>query len=88
MCQAFMFSDNEVKQADSYKHLGFEFHATKDVAHCVLQPVSAAKKAMHAINRRCALLPISDPELWCKLFDNLVLSILSYASTVWVLMER
>ena len=78
-----MFSGNEVEQAESYKYLRFEFHATKDVAHCVLQLVSAAKKAMHAMNRRCALLPISDPELRCKLFDNLVLSILSYASKVW-----
>ena len=36
-----------------------------------------------SMNRRCALLPISDPELRCKLFDSLVLPILSYASEVW-----
>ncbi len=35
------------------------------------------------MNRRCALLPISDPGLRCKLFDSLVLPILSYASEVW-----
>ncbi len=37
------------------------------------------------MNRRCALLPISDPELQCKLLDRLVLPIhvLSYAREVW-----
>ena len=45
--------------------------------------VSAANKAMHAMNRRCAFLHISDPMQRCKLFDSLVLPILSYASEVW-----
>ena len=40
------------------------------------------------MNRRCALLPISDPELRCKLFDRLVLPILSYASEVWAVNEK
>ena len=40
------------------------------------------------MNRRCALLPISDPELLCKLFDSLVLPILSYASEVWGVDEK
>ncbi len=43
---------------------------------------------MHSLNRRCALLPISDPELRCKLFDSLVLPILSYASEVWGVAEK
>ncbi len=38
---------------------------------------------MHPTNRRCALLPISDPKLRRKLFDNQLLPILSYASEVW-----
>ena len=37
----------------------------------------------HAMNRRCAFLHISDPKQRCKLFDSLVLPILSYASEVW-----
>ncbi len=54
-----------------YLKIGFECHATKNLAHGVLQLVSAAKKGMHSMTRRCALLPISDPELRCKLFDSL-----------------
>jgi len=40
------------------------------------------------MNRRCTLLPISDPGLRCKLFDSLVLHILSYASEVWAVDEK
>ena len=35
------------------------------------------------MNCRCAFLHISDPMQRCKLFDSLVLPILSYASEVW-----
>ena len=45
--------------------------------------VSAANKAMHAMNRRCAFVHISDPKRRCKLFDNLVLPILSCTCEVW-----
>ena len=52
---------------------------------CVSKLVSAANKAMHAMNR--ALLHISDPKqrCSCKLFDScsLLLPIPSYASEVW-----
>ena len=45
--------------------------------------VAAARKAMFAMRRRCALLGIRDPAMQCKLFDTLVLPILSYACEVW-----
>ena len=86
--QAFISNSNEVEQVESYKYLGFEFQATKNLAHSVSQLVSSAEKAMHSMNRRCALLPISDPELRCKLFDSLLLPILSYASEVWAVDEK
>ena len=38
---------------------------------------------MFAMWRRCALLGIRDPALQCKLFDTLVLPILSYGAEVW-----
>ena len=82
-CQTFTFNGNEVERVQSYKYLGFEFHATKNLSHGVSKLVSAANKAMHAMNRRCAFLQISDPKQRCKLFDSLVLPILSYACEVW-----
>ncbi len=87
-CQAFMFNNNEVERVQSYKYLGFEFHATKSLAYGVSKLVSAANKAMHAMNRRCAFLHISDPKQRCDLFDSLVLPILSYASEVWAVDEK
>ena len=82
-CQAFTFNGNEVERVQSYKYLGFELHATKNLSHGVSKLVSAANKAMHAMNSRCAFLHISDPKQRCKLFDSLVLPIFSYASEVW-----
>ena len=90
-CQAFILSGSEMERVQSYKYLGFEFHATKNVAHGVSKLVSAANKAMHAMNRRCAFLHISDPKQRCKLLDSLVLRsipILSYASEVWDVDEK
>ena len=34
-CQTFMFNNNEVERVESYKYVGFEFHATKNLAHGV-----------------------------------------------------
>ena len=82
-CQIFTFNGNEVGRIQSYKYLGFEFHATKNLSHGISKLVSAANKAMHAMNHRCAFLHISDPKQRCKLFDSLILPILSYAREVW-----
>ena len=78
-CQAFTSDGSEVKRVQSYKYLGFEFHATKALTYGVSKLVSAANKARHALNRRCAFLHKSDPKQRCKLFDSLVLLILTYA---------
>ena len=67
----------------SYRYLGFTFHATKSMAYGAGQLVAAAKKAVHAMRRQCAHLHIRDPALQCKLFNSLILPILSYASEVW-----
>ncbi len=46
-------------------------------------PVATAKKALLAMRRWCALLGIRDPALQCKLFETLILPILSYGCKVW-----
>ena len=40
-CPAFAFNGNEVERIQSYKFLGFEFHATKKLAHGISKLVSA-----------------------------------------------
>lgn len=82
-CQDFVYDGISVERQDSYKYLGFTFHAIKNMAYGVGFLVAAAKKAMHAMQRRCAFLRLTDPAAKCQLFDTLVLPILSYACEVW-----
>ena len=76
-----------LERVESYKYLGFVVHATKAVTLIFGTSflVAAARKAMFAMRRQCALLGIRDPAMQCKLFDTLVLPILSYAKPceVW-----
>ena len=79
----FVLNDAVVERADSYKYLGFVFHSTRNMQFGTAYLVAAAKKALFAMRRRCLLLGIRDPAMQCKLFDTLVLPILSYACEVW-----
>ena len=67
--QTFTFNGNEVERVQLYKYLGFELHV--QVCVCCQQS-------------RCVFLHISYlTSKRCKLFDSLVLPILSYTSEVW-----
>ena len=76
--RSFVLSGAVVERVESYKYFGFVVHATFGTDALV----GTAKKALFAMRRRCALLGIRDPAL-CKLFDTLVLPILSYGCEVW-----
>ncbi len=79
----FVLDRTLVERVDSYKYLGFVFHATKDMKIGTAFLVAAARKALYAMRRQCLLLGLRDPAKQCKLFDTLVLPILSYACEVW-----
>ena len=72
-----------VECVDNYKYLGFVFHATKGLHFGTEALTAVARKALFAMRRRCALLGLRDSPLQCKLFDPLVLPILSYGCEVW-----
>ncbi len=72
-----------VERVESYRYLGFTFHATGDMSFGTGIWVAAARKALFAMQRQCALLGIRGPALQCKLFDTLLLPILSYAVAIW-----
>jgi len=61
------------------------FRAIKSVASGVSNLVSAANKAMQAINCRRAFLHmcVSEFKQRCNFFDSMVLPILDYACEVW-----
>jgi len=84
-CKEFVFSGTTVERHDEYRYLGFVFHATKNMAYGVEYLVDAGKKAVHAMRRRCISLHLSDPATICKLFDIVVLPILSYSCEVWAI---
>ena len=71
-----------MERVETYKYLGFVFLATKNMFVGTSFLVAAARKAMIAMLQRCAELGIRDPALQCKLFDTLVLPILSYGVEV------
>ena len=84
-CKAFVFRGTTAERHDEYRYLGFVFHATKNMAYGVEYLVDAGKKAVHAMRRRCISLHLSDPATICKLFDIVVLPILSYSCEVWAI---
>ena len=75
-----MFFDGTVEEC---RYLGFVFHTTKNMAYGVDHLVAAGRKAVHAMQRRCIYLHLSDPATICKLFNIIVLPILSYSCEVW-----
>ena len=79
----FVLSGAVVDRVESYKSLGFVVHATMELTFGANALVATAKKALFAVRRRCALLGIQDTALQCKLFDTLVLPILSYGCEAW-----
>jgi len=58
---SFVLNDAVVERVESYKYLGFVLHATKAMTFGTAFLVAAARKAMFAMRRRCALLGIRDP---------------------------
>ena len=71
----FVLDSTLVESMDSYKHLGFVFHATQGMQ---------IGTALFAIRRLCQPLGLRDPAQQCKLFDTFtVLPILRYACEVW-----
>ena len=72
-----MLNGAVVERGKSYKYLGFVFHATTKMSVGTSFLVADARKAMFVVRRQCAEVGIRNPALQCKLFDTLVLPILS-----------
>jgi hypothetical protein len=87
VCQAFQYEGKTIEQLNSFKYLGVELHGTKGMQTAIQQLAMSGKKAIFALQRRCAELRIFDPALQCQLFDALVKPVLSYdvkyGQTTW-----
>ena len=78
-----MFANAPIQRVEFFRYLGMHFHATKGFSFASDQLLQSAKKATHALYRRCIELHIANPSLQCKLFDALVVPVLSYACEIW-----
>ena len=74
----FVLHGTVMERGKSYKYLGFVLLATRKMSVATSFLVAAARKAKFAMRRRVAEVGIRNPALQCKLFDTLVLPILSY----------
>ena len=55
-CIDFVFNSKVVERHDTYRYLAFEFRTTKNMSYGADVLVNAARKAVHAMQRRCAQL--------------------------------
>ncbi len=83
MCQAFQYEGKAIEQLNSFNYLGVELHGTKGMQVAIQRLAMSGKKAVFALQCRCAELRIFDPALQCQLFDTLVKPVLSYGCEVW-----
>ena len=84
LCRDFTYGGRVLTRKDSFKYLGLWFHATQRNFGLALGSLAdSARKAMHAMRRRCFQLGYVHPRRMCNLFNALVLPILSYGCEVW-----
>ncbi len=83
VCQAFQYEGEAIEQLNSFKYLGVELHGTKGMQAAIQQLAMSGKKAVFALQHRCAEMRIFDPTLQCQLFDALIKPVLSYGCEVW-----
>jgi hypothetical protein len=83
VCQAFQYEGKAIKQLNSFKYLGVELHDTKGMQATIQRLAMSGKKAVFALQCRCAELRIFDPALQCQLFNALIKPVLSYGCEVW-----
>jgi len=83
VCQTFQYEGEAIEQLNSFKYLSVELHGTKGMQAEIQRLTMLGKKAIFALQCRCAELCIFDPALQCQLFDALVKPVLSYGCEVW-----
>ena len=74
----------EIEFVDSFRYLGFELHATKDLSYGASILLDRAHRSMHAVLARIRQLNIQSLQVSWYLFQTLVIPIALYACEVWL----
>eukprot|EP00891_Asterochloris_glomerata_P002807 jgi/Astpho2/2807/Aster-00972 len=70
-CRDFTYGGRVLTRKDSFEYLGLWFHATQRDFRLALRSLAAsARKAMHAMRRRCFQLGYVHPQRMCNLFNE------------------
>jgi hypothetical protein len=77
------YAGQELDTVKSYKYLGLELHANKQITSCLEPLSSTAQRAMYAMVRRCKEMDITGVSLKNSLFDSLIVPILGYGCEIW-----
>jgi len=83
-CQKFVFEGDIIERVQTFNYLGILLKTTLNLDSAVEHLVTANRRLLFALNRRCAKLCIMDVKLGCDLFNTLVRSTASYACEIWV----
>jgi hypothetical protein len=79
----FTFKGQPLTIVEEEIYLGIMLHSWKDMCYAAEHRATAASKNLHAMLSKCKRKGINQPAFLCRIFDVLVLPVLSYGAHVW-----
>jgi hypothetical protein len=79
----FTFRGQPLTIVEEEIYLGVMLHSWKDMCYAAEHRATAASKSLHAMLSKCKRKGIYQPAFLCRIFDVLVLPVLSYGEHVW-----
>ena len=86
--EVFSYGHQALQIVDQYVYLGIVLHKRGGFKPAVQKLAAAGKRAVFAMQQRCADLGIQDIALRCSLFSSLVQPVLSYGCEIWGLEQQ
>lgn len=80
---AFTCGGAPITVESEFKYLGIQVHASHAFSRAAAARAAAGTRALHAMRRRCTELGLISPTLHMRMFDTMVLPVLSYGAEIW-----
>ena len=81
--QEIYYNNKPVEQVDSYQYLGINFTHTGNLKQAAINLSQKASKALFSLNSKIKEYTKLNTQTLMKLFDTLIVPILTYASEIW-----